>query len=67
MMKMANFLRLQVGKTSFGESSSVRFIPSGVASKAHEINTTATKPRSSNTIKVLIAQLYISNTGMNAT
>ena len=65
--KVANFLRLHVGRTSFRERSAVRFIPSGVASKAQEMNTTTAKPTSSNTTKVSIVQLGASNAGMNAT
>src|SRR5207253_5588507 len=38
-MNMANFLRLQVGRTASGGRFSVRFRPSGVASNAQEIIT----------------------------
>ena len=55
---------LQVDSSVLRHRSSA--IPSGVASKAHETNTVAIKPRSKSTIKVLMAQPGAAKTGINA-
>ena len=49
--------------TSSGETSAVRFIPSGVISKAHEIIRATTKPSARNTVNAFITQLGASNVG----
>ena len=57
IMRTANFRALQDGRISVGETFSVRFIPSGVASNAQETTTTMAKPRARNTTNAFITQV----------
>src|SRR5438067_53150 len=59
----ANFRLLQYGMTSPGEISAVRFIPSGVISNAHEMNTAKRKPSARSTTKTFITHGGASKVG----
>src|SRR5437016_12492009 len=65
MMNAANFFLLQYGidRTSSGETSTVRFIPSGVISNAQEIVTAKMKPSARKTVKAFITQVGASKVG----
>ncbi len=62
-MKVANFRALQDGRDISGETSFVRFRPSGVASKAQEIIAEMTKPKARRTTKAFITQTGASKVG----
>jgi len=62
-MKAANFRALHDGRDISGETSFVRFRPSGVASNAQEIITDMTKPKARRTTKAFITQFGASNVG----
>ena len=62
-MKVANFRALHDGRDVSGETSFVRFRPSGVASNAQEIITDMTKPKASRTTKAFITQFGASKVG----
>ncbi len=50
----ANFRPLHCGIDSLGETSSVRFIPSGVISKAHPMTSATGKPSNVSTTTALV-------------
>src|ERR1700730_7792164 len=54
IMSAANFVLLHWGMTSSGETFSVRFIPSGVISNAHEITSAIGKPTKVNTTTAVV-------------
>src|SRR5213595_3982636 len=58
-----NLRRLQYGMTSSGERSCVRFKPSGVISKDHEIKSATAKPRASNMTNAVIIDWGASSIG----
>src|SRR5215471_11017536 len=62
-MNVANLRRLQYGMTSSGERSCVRFRPSGVISKAHEMNSATANPSASNTTKAVMIDSGASTNG----
>jgi hypothetical protein len=65
LMKVANFRALHVGSlaATSGETSPVRFNPSGVASNAQETNTARIKPSASKTVKAFITHEGASKVG----
>src|SRR5262249_10513975 len=62
-INVANLRRLQYGMTSSGVRSCVRFRPSGVISKAHEMNTATKKPSASNTTNAVMIDSGASTNG----
>ena len=62
-MKAANFRALHDGRGVSGETSFVRFRPSGVVSNAQEIITARTNPKPRKTTKAFITQFGASNVG----